>query len=182
MNEQPQGPFVSGAQAPQAMQSSPMAMNAVQTAPSPVSTHSETIIGDTAYRMLKLNTFDARMLQLRIGKTLGAPLIKFFGSKDFEEGAQETDLPADAISEALMSVSPEESVNLIKDLCELCYNGKTQKKVNYMNDFSGDEAYDLELMVWVMKEQFGNFISALLKSNISSQALGMMSLLGEQKE
>lgn len=192
MQEQNNNQIPQAGQAPQAMPqmaASPIAMSQAQMQPqnfqqqSPTSLHSETVINNVAYRMMKLNTYDARLLQLRIGKVLGAPFIKFMGSEDLDSDEDSTPaIPVDAISEALMSVDPKSSVDLIRDLCELTYNGSTGRKTDYLNDFDGSTTQDIELVAWVIQEQFGNFLSAFMQSNIANQALGMVSMSAKPED
>lgn len=130
---------------------------------------SEKIFDGKTFVVSKLNVLDARILMGRIGKVLGGPFIKFFGAGD--ESVEGTELDFDIFASALNSVNPKESVEIIKDLCEITINQSEGRPTKYVTDFSPDKTTDLEVAFWVAEYQFGNFFKALGKSNLGAQAL-----------
>lgn len=135
---------------------------------------SEKLIGADIFRLQKMPVYQARLLQVRIGKTLGAPFIKFFGSSQ-EEGDQDAEtIMAEGFAAALNSVNPKDTVDLIKDLCELTFNGTHGRRTNYDADFDSSTTSDLEVAFWVVQEQFGNFLTALGQSNLATEALNLL--------
>lgn len=139
---------------------------------SPVLGISQKEFNGTVFVLNKPNVIHARTLQLKIGKILGAPFIKFFG--DGSEDAEE-DVILDGLSEALHAIEPEQSVMLIKELCELTINQKMQSPTVYERDFDAASTQDIEVAMWVVQEIFGNFLTALSKSGLGAQAMGMLS-------
>ena len=123
------------------------------------------------------NVIKARKLQARIAKTLGAPLIKFFGSQG-SEGLSEEEMSKElfsGISDAIMSVDDDASFELVKDVCEMTINQTRQRPTNYLTDFDYKETKDIEVFVWVIGELFGNFLGALSQSGLGAQALQIVS-------
>lgn len=126
-------------------------------------------IGGIVWRLPQPNVFEARILQLEIGKIAGAPLAALMSGEGDDEEAAQT-----AISKAILSVDPKKSVVLIKDLCELTFNGAAQRKTDYSTDFSATKTTDIEVAVWVVESIFANFIQELLKSELPNQIEKML--------
>lgn len=128
-------------------------------------TYSSTEIGGEAFALHPLNVLEARTLQLKIGKILGAPFIKFLG----DGSGTEEEIFVDGLSSALHSIEPEKSVALIQELCELTMNQTKQSPTSYIRDFTGTDTKDLELSFWVVEQVFGNFLGALGQSSLGAQ-------------
>ena len=142
-------------------------------------------IDGTVYRLAEPDVVPARILQLRIGKTLGAPFVAMIGNSievNKEVPEEEEFIPVSAFSSALMTINPTESVSLIKDLCELTINGTKGRKTNYSIDFKAGTATDLKVAVWVVESIFANFIKDLLESKIEETIVSMIPKSEEFKE
>ena len=144
---------------------------------SPIQNVFENEIGGVVYRMPKLNTYEARKMQVRVAKVVGAPFITSAGMIQQDENGEPIMVSdSNTIVSMFNSIDPEVSVDLIKDLCELTYNGTTNRKTNYLTDFDSHDTKDLELAAWVIKEQFGNFLTAFMQSNIGAETLGLLGM------
>lgn len=133
-------------------------------------------IGNIMWRLSEPSVVPGRILQLRITKTLGAPFMALMGASvsDEEVAPEDESIPMAGFAAALNTINPVESVELIKDLCELTINGAKQRKTNYNTDFSISTDLDMQVAVWVVESIFGNFIKELLQNNLQDQLLQIL--------
>lgn len=122
----------------------------------------------------KQNVLQARILMARIAKVLGGPFLKLFSLDISEDDGDLANLDFGVFSSALASVDPEESVMVIKELCELTINQSKGRPTNYIQDFLPSQSKDLEVAFWVAQEQFGDFFTGLVKSGLGVQALNLV--------
>lgn len=130
--------------------------------------------GDTTFTIRKLNVMQSRILMARLAKVLGGPFLKLFSLDISEDDDSLSDLDFEVFASMLAGISPEESVGIIKDLCELTINQAKGRPTNYVNDFLPHQTTDIEVALWVAKEQFGDFFTGLLKSNLAEEAIALM--------
>lgn len=129
------------------------------------------VIGETEYRLPRVTAPVARKLQLRISKTIGAPFImgmqsgmaaqdEFAGSNTKSE-LDFLSILSQAFSGAIPVLNQDDVVDLMSDMIGMTYSNNA--RTNHDN-FDYNQAYDVELAVWVGETLFGNFIGALQKS------------------
>lgn len=149
-----------------------------------------TNIGGVEYRLPRISTPIARKMQLRISKAMGAPIANLMSSglteaylSDGEsENADEEFINSigNMFSGVLSNIDEDVVAELLTDMVELTYSGKTQSKTSHENDFDYNEVYDVELAVWVAEQLFGNFIKGLLQSHVAENLMNALGL--EKKE
>lgn len=132
---------------------------------------SERQFGDRTFTQPKLNVLEARRLQLEITKTLGAPFMQMMGGAvDENQSDEEADQSMiEAFSNALVSISTDETIKLLTKLTETTFNTSKQRRTKYELDFDADTTDDLEVALWVIEEQFSSFFGALKNGRLTAQ-------------
>lgn len=135
---------------------------------------SQKVFGQETFVTRPLNVIQARVLMFKMAKVLGGPFLKLFSLEIGEDDNDLDSLDFSAFSSILSSIDPAESVEIIKELCELTINQSKGRPTNYEMDFSPMETTDIEVALWVAQEQFGGFFTKLLGGELPAQALGVM--------
>ena len=93
-------------------------------------------------------------------------LMSGFGKDKSDEDKARSNIAAiQAFGEIFASADPEELADMIKDLVQLCRikraNGDFDP-VDFDGDFSEEQGQIIPVVVWVLREVFGDFFSGVL--------------------
>ncbi|NTS31264.1 hypothetical protein HQ945_08350 [Phyllobacterium sp. BT25] len=119
---------------------------------------------------------NAIILQARLAKVLGPAIDRIGeifagrGENASEEAKAKSNAAAIAAFSDIFSKSdPRETANLVKDIVEVAMiarpNGNYEN-VDFDNDFTGELGDVMPVVIFVLREQFGDFFSALLASGV----------------
>lgn len=119
------------------------------------------------YRVEPMLATDAIRMQVRIVKMLGSAVDRlpdiFNNRKDNEEKSNAAMIAA--FTDIFSKADPDEMTQLFKEIAELAQKRSpsgSHDPVDIDADFSGDLLTMMDLIIWVLREQFGSFFIGLL--------------------
>lgn len=128
-------------------------------------------IGQTTFRVDPLLATNALILQARVMKMVGPALSKFgaimkgVGSDKTEEAKAQSDAAAiSAFVDIFIHADPNDLANLLKDLCQtarILRPSGSYDPVDFDGDMTERQKDIVPLVVFVLREQFGDFFSGL---------------------
>lgn len=132
---------------------------------------SEKKINDRIFKVEPLLATKSMLLKARILKLLGPAAARLGeilagagGNKGEEDEKRSNGAALAAIGEILTGMDPEDMTELVKDVCEIAMIRRPSgvyDRVDFDGDFTGHDADIVPVILFVLKEQFGAFFTAL---------------------
>lgn len=138
-------------------------------------------INGKTYKVEPLLATDAIRLKMRLVKAVGPALSRVpvifagFGAATQEAKDKSNEAAADALSEIIGSLDPDDATDLIKNIVEVAMIKRpsgSYEQVDLDGDFTGNLGEIITVATFVLQEQFGEVFSAALANGRRVQTAG----------